>query len=437
MKKCIYCDTIYADTDKNCPLCGGTAFEQVGDVSPIQQEEYNFDDELDRTIAEIKAEEDPLTAAAAVATASRPDDTKQWKPRRSKERTSTPAAAPVQKKEPEWQEQEAVAVPKWMTALICLVLCAALLVGLAFVAYTLGLFEKKESKPQEESLSLPYDTQSEQQTETQEPEQQPVEQEPEQQDPQPQEPETKPDPVQEPEQQLDAQEPAQQEPEQQPDEKEPEQQPEDQEPEQQPEPQPQEPVNLSCTSLSLNLTDVTLSSKGETFKLRATVEPENCTDELTFTSADTSYVTVEKDGERSATVTGVNGKRSGNVIGTVMVTARCGNQSQQCIIRLNFADREPSTTSEGDNSSSFSLNLTDFTMQFKGEEVAVEVNGMNLAKDSVTWSIGDTSIATIRSNKDTCIVTAVKTGSTTLTATVNGNVVLKCIVRCGPKVSGS
>ena len=96
------------------------------------------------------------------------------------------------------------------------------------VAYTLGLFEKKESKPQEESLSLPYDTQSEQQPETQEPEQQPVEQEPVQQEPQPQEPETKPDPVQEPEQQPDAQEPAQQEPEQQPDEQEPEQQPEDQ-----------------------------------------------------------------------------------------------------------------------------------------------------------------------------------------------------------------
>ena len=69
-----------------------------------------------------------------------------------------------------------------------------------------------------------------------------------------------------------------------------------------------------------------------TTKLTATVEPSNATDKITWSSSDESIATVSEDG----TVIGVT-------IGTVEITAKCGEFFQDCMItvekkRINLSD---------------------------------------------------------------------------------------------------
>ena len=64
-----------------------------------------------------------------------------------------------------------------------------------------------------------------------------------------------------------------------------------------------------------------------------------------------------------------------------------------------------------------------------------KVKGINLATDTVSWTIGNSNVASIRVKNNVCIVKAVGTGNTTLTATINGSLELKCIVRCHQRVS--
>ena len=452
MKKCIYCDTIYADDEVSCPLCGGTASEPVPDPAkaPVSFEDLDFD----RTLAEIKAEAEASEAAGTAAgisaageirgssdyTAKRAVSAQKQSSAGRREGNSKKAeAAKVYSRpiEDDAEPDEADPVPRWMTALIVIVLCAALLVGAVFVAYSMGLFDPKDSgEPEASSLTLPYDKEGPQTSTPENDQNQPTETETLPQNPEENQPddqqesnEQEPDNTQQipTDENPDENEPNEDNPEENPEENPPEEDnPEVDNPEEN-EPVEQEPVSVPCTGITLNYTDVSLFSKGEVFTIRPTISPEGCTDPVLYSSANTAYVTVDGNGK----VTAVNGKGGGNVI----VTVSCGDKKEECIVRLPFAEQEPSSTTETDNSG-YSLNLTDFTMQHKDEEVAVEVKGINLATDTVTWTIGNTEVATIRVKNNVCIVKAVATGNTTLKATINGSLELKCIVRCAPKVSG-
>lgn len=70
-----------------------------------------------------------------------------------------------------------------------------------------------------------------------------------------------------------------------------------------PEPTPTEPAKpvVKATGIKLSDTDITLTSKGDTKKLVATVEPANATDkEVVWESLDPVYVTVSSDGTVTA-----------------------------------------------------------------------------------------------------------------------------------------
>ena len=109
--------------------------------------------------------------------------------------------------------------------------------------------------------------------------------------------------------------------------------------------------------------------------------------------------------------------------GQTTITASLANGvSQTCTVRCNFTAAS-SGSGTSSSSGSLSLNRTDFTLQRSGETFRMKVSGTSSAP---SWSIGDTSVATVSSDGT---VTAVGEGNTTLTCTVDGQT-LTCIVRC-------
>ena len=156
---------------------------------------------------------------------------------------------------------------------------------------------------------------------------------------------------------------------------------------------PQEPAG----PLALDRDAMTIPA-GETALLTAT----GGTGEVTWTSSNENIATVA-----NGSVTGVAG-------GTVTITAAAGEETVSC-----------SVTVTGDpwvSSANLSLNRTDFTLNSHDEPWQMVVNGTD---SPVTWASNDPSIAAISADG---VVSWVSPGTTTVTATVDGQV-LECIVR--------
>ena len=157
---------------------------------------------------------------------------------------------------------------------------------------------------------------------------------------------------------------------------------------------PQEPAG----PLALDRDSMTIPA-GETALLTAT----GGTGDVTWTSSNENIATVA-----NGSVTGVAG-------GTVTITAAAGEETVTC-----------SVTVTGDpwvSSANLSLNRTDFTIRsIDPPTFQMEVSGTD---SPVTWSIDNTSVATISADG---LVTKVGSGIATITATVDGQT-LTCIVR--------
>ena len=161
---------------------------------------------------------------------------------------------------------------------------------------------------------------------------------------------------------------------------------------------PSTPVALSSSDFTLN------ASSG----LQNTLKASGGSGEYTWSSADPGVATVSESG----LVTGV-----GN--GTTEVTVTDGFTSAVCIVRIKGIT-STSTTPSG-TATSLSLNREDMTMP-AGTTFQLKVSGTSSA---VTWSMADTSIATIDADGT---VHFLKKGTTTATAAVDGQS-LQCIVR--------
>lgn len=159
---------------------------------------------------------------------------------------------------------------------------------------------------------------------------------------------------------------------------------------------------------------------------------------LTVTGAEGDVEWSSSD-EQIAAVSG--GTVTGKAGGTVTITAVSGENSAACSVQVDgeppVAD-EPAipddnhnggdTTASGDGASGGStvkltLNKTDFSIRPGDNPVTMRVSGTD---SKVTWASKDPSIAAI---SESGVVTRVSTGTTTITATVDGQT-LECIVRC-------
>ncbi len=135
-------------------------------------------------------------------------------------------------------------------------------------------------------------------------------------------------------------------------------------------------------------------------------------------SGGTGEVSWSTSNENIATVNG--GEVEGKAGGTVTITATCGDESVSCTVKVT-----------GDpyvSNLDLKLNKTDFTLPSGDPPVQMKVliSGTSTLYDGeVTWSTGNASVVTI---SDSGLVTRVGKGTTTVTATVEGQE-LECTVR--------
>lgn len=161
--------------------------------------------------------------------------------------------------------------------------------------------------------------------------------------------------------------------------------------------------------LTMNKTSVELTV-GSSFALTV-----SGADKVAFSSSDEAVATVSANGTVQAVSTG-----------SAVITASAADTTATCRVAVTAAVDQPDTPSD---LAIYSVNgnsvVTDVTI-IVGEEALMEVQGTDSA---VTWSIADSSIATVDSLG---MVKGVASGKTDLTATVDGQT-LTCIVRVNVK----
>ena len=164
--------------------------------------------------------------------------------------------------------------------------------------------------------------------------------------------------------------------------------------------------------VTLNPTQATLTSKGATTQLTATIEPSNATNKnVTWASSDTSVATVDANGLVTAVANGT---------ATITVTTEEGGLTATATITVKISsgggDTPTPNPSEEKKPTSISLNKTKDTLTSKGStsQLIATVKPDDAANKNVTWKSSDTSVATVDANG---LVTAVANGTATITVT--------------------
>ena len=176
------------------------------------------------------------------------------------------------------------------------------------------------------------------------------------------------------------------------------------------------PVTQTATSFTLDKSDFTMNdSYPDPVTIGVTFTPAGTTGTITWTSSDPEIVSVDENGKVSP----------GTKNGAATITASMpGASDQTCTVRNGVTSGAASSSSGSSSSNgSLSLNREDFTLESAGQTFTMKVSGTS---STPSWSIGNTSVATIGSDGK---VTAVGRGTTTITCTVDGQT-LTCIVRC-------
>lgn len=190
---------------------------------------------------------------------------------------------------------------------------------------------------------------------------------------------------------------------------------------------PEETV-ISCTGITLDATEVTLTEIGAARMIYATPAPADTTDTLDFKSSDESVVTVTDTGKIVAVGPG-----------EASVTVTCGDIQVSCsvICQIETESDDPTeesteeptdeTTEETEEPTisldDFKAKKTDITFFNVGEKFTLYSGDIDVSL--ITWTSDNESVATIENG----VVKAVGKGTTKVHGEING-VVITCIVRC-------
>ena len=168
---------------------------------------------------------------------------------------------------------------------------------------------------------------------------------------------------------------------------------------------------VAVTSISLDKTTLALAEQ-DTYQLTATVNPDNATDKtVTWSTANAAIATVSDKGLVTAVAEG-----------TTTITAKAGDKTATCTVTVS-KKVIPIT--------SVTLNKTSITLtEQETFQLSASVSPDNATDKTVGWSSSNTAIATVSNNG---LVTAVKEGSTTITAKA-GDKTATCTVTVSKKV---
>jgi len=191
-----------------------------------------------------------------------------------------------------------------------------------------------------------------------------------------------------------------------------------------PSPTPEPVVN----SIVLSREDFTLSGKGDSYTIVATISPAGSNAEIIWISEDPNVATVDETGKVVAVANG-----------TTIVSATAGGITKECVVRVRNAG-EPAPSGGGNEgssgsgtssgSSSVSLSHTDVTIHSgSGETFMLKVNGAGDGA-TVTYSSSASGVASVESNGR---VKAESNGTANITVKVTAadgtETTLTCVVR--------
>lgn len=182
---------------------------------------------------------------------------------------------------------------------------------------------------------------------------------------------------------------------------------------------------VACTIFGSQFTELFTGGKTDTPVQALTLSQRNAdltvgsTVKLTASGGE-SIVSFSSSNEAVATVS-ADGTVKAVGEGSAVVTAKAGDLTASCSVAVKGTEQ----TKEPEDLSIYSVYgknvVTDVTIEL-GSPAPMKVQG---TESAVTWSIADTSIATVDSSG---MVTGVAVGDTTLTATVDGQT-LTCTIR--------
>lgn len=161
-----------------------------------------------------------------------------------------------------------------------------------------------------------------------------------------------------------------------------------------------------ATSIELNKSELTLT-EGDTEQLTATTYPDNTTvKDVHWTTSDESVATVSDDGLVTAVKAGS---------ATITVYSFNYGVSSTCAVTVNEV-----------YATSITLDKTEITLEeYSTEQLTATVLPDNTSNKTVTWTSSDEAVATVDADG---MVTAVKAGTATVTATTTNGLTATCSV---------
>ena len=175
-------------------------------------------------------------------------------------------------------------------------------------------------------------------------------------------------------------------------------------------------TTVPVSSVSLNKTSATLTAKGQTAQLTATVAPSNATNKVVTWASDNGAVATVNNGVITAV---------GNGTANITVKTADGGKTATCKVTVNIP---VPVTPKPVSVSSVSLNKTSATLTSKGATTTLTatVSPSNADNKSVTWSTDNSAVATVNSSG---VVTAVGNGTANITVkTADGGKTATCKV---------
>jgi len=177
---------------------------------------------------------------------------------------------------------------------------------------------------------------------------------------------------------------------------------------------------INVTGIKVDKTTASLKY-GESIKVNATITPSNATNKnVTWTSSDTSLVTVDSSG---------NIKAVGNKNGSSTVTVKTVDGGYSAIIKVSVSSIKVTGVS---------LNKSSVTLQYgSSTKLTATVSPGNAANKNVTWTSSNTSLVTVDGSGNIKAV-GNKDGSATITVKTNdGGYTANCVVKVSSiKVTG-